>query len=604
MHTVASPDTRDTLQQLLADAQASLPADLAQAESLAQQAQQLAIQLTDSPSHAQALFLLGAVDYYRAEYGQALEHVEDALHLTNPLPESLIKIRLRNLKAIIYRQLGDFCTAAKLYEESLAMAKAIDDTVSTVNTLNGLASLQSNLGYYQSALDYLAQAMQIAESTGNAYQQAMLNGNMCHEYTHLGQHEEALRHGNLCVQMLETLNKSHEGLFAMISIAEAYEALGQYEKAKTCLEKIIRIARDQQQLQNASSALEKLGRLMLTHYQDPAAAIAYAQQSLESLTTENRMSAYVAYELLGKAYAQQGQWQLAYEAMVTYAAYHKRLFTQENAKTLKKMEIRYKTEQALQRAELHELRAKELERQRAQDRDYFEQIAAIKDDFIRSASHDLKNPLSRISLNTDLLRRSGIVRDPVGERYLRSIEQAGETILALVIDLLELLRVEGRRTLTLGTYQVCEMLTDIQEIFSEQARARNITITADCVENVQATYDDFLMRRALDNLVSNAIKYNRVGGHITLKATRGENNALILTVSDTGEGILPQDLPHVFDRFYRSKQHHESAIEGSGVGLAIVKSIIESHHGHITVESQVGQGTRFEIIIPPLALLG
>jgi signal transduction histidine kinase len=116
-------------------------------------------------------------------------------------------------------------------------------------------------------------------------------------------------------------------------------------------------------------------------------------------------------------------------------------------------------------------------------------------------------------------------------------------------------------------------------------------------DNVIVHIDENYMARVIDNLVSNALKYTPSGGRVKVRATSDDNNATI-EVSDTGLGIPEQDLPHIFDAFYRVRQGEYESIEGSGLGLSIVKTIVEQHGGKVKVESKPGQGSTFWVILP------
>jgi signal transduction histidine kinase len=109
--------------------------------------------------------------------------------------------------------------------------------------------------------------------------------------------------------------------------------------------------------------------------------------------------------------------------------------------------------------------------------------------------------------------------------------------------------------------------------------------------------DSARLRQVLGNLVGNALRYTPPGGEIALAASRHDERARIV-VSDTGPGIAPQDLPHVFDRFYRSDAARARASGGSGLGLAIAQALVRAHNGTLSVESELGQGARFTIDLP------
>jgi two-component system, OmpR family, phosphate regulon sensor histidine kinase PhoR len=142
----------------------------------------------------------------------------------------------------------------------------------------------------------------------------------------------------------------------------------------------------------------------------------------------------------------------------------------------------------------------------------------------------------------------------------------------------------------------------IDQVFSglqAQANQKNITLTKDIPETgiLDMDADSALLQQAVYNLVDNALKYTPVGGKVNIRLEQREGN-VIFEVSDTGIGVAPLDLPRVFEKFYRSGRREAYNQRGSGLGLAIVKSIVERHGGKVWVESQLGKGSRFFILIP------
>jgi signal transduction histidine kinase len=149
---------------------------------------------------------------------------------------------------------------------------------------------------------------------------------------------------------------------------------------------------------------------------------------------------------------------------------------------------------------------------------------------------------------------------------------------------------------------VFALLNSVVEEFRPQAEAKGHTLTVrreGMGSALEATADDSRLRQVARNLIGNAIKYTPPGGQVAVTA-EARGNTVQVTVQDTGIGIPPADLPHIFDRFYRVQTDATRDIEGNGLGLAIVKAIVEQHAGQIAVESTVGQGSRFSFSLPLL----
>ncbi len=223
-------------------------------------------------------------------------------------------------------------------------------------------------------------------------------------------------------------------------------------------------------------------------------------------------------------------------------------------------------------------------------------------DLIAAVSHDLRTPLASLRALAEALN-DGVVDDPEGiKRYLRLITGETERLNMLIDDLFELARLES------GALQLDRMPSPVQDLISEtlermtaQAGRKGLQLEGEIVgDPPPVLIDGQQMTRVLLNLVQNAIRHTPADGSVTLRAlvsnVAGEEGVLV-EVRDTGEGIAPDDLPRVFDRFYRGDPARTREA-GAGLGLAIARGIVEAHGGRIWVESEPGRGTRFAFTLP------
>jgi len=228
---------------------------------------------------------------------------------------------------------------------------------------------------------------------------------------------------------------------------------------------------------------------------------------------------------------------------------------------------------------------------------HFKELDRAKDDFISTASHDLKTPISVIRGYMELLPQVGPLNKQQIE-YIECIHAATETMNELACNILELAKMATGMELQLEQLDACELLERITNEFQPQARTKKQSLVFEKRGNPPRVEADHVqLGRVLRNLVGNAIKYTPVNGSIKTSIEIKENN-LSISVADNGYGISLDDLPFIFDRFYRA--HHEVSgdDESNGLGLAIVKSIVEQHKGTISVESEPREGSCFTITLP------
>lgn len=227
----------------------------------------------------------------------------------------------------------------------------------------------------------------------------------------------------------------------------------------------------------------------------------------------------------------------------------------------------------------------------------FKDLDQVKNEFIATASHDLKNPLTSIGGYTTLLEQAGSL-NPNQKEFVKHIQQATKTMSELVQNMMSLVQLDLEATQTYEPVDMKELLAEMATEFDLQAKEKLQTLDADYPsEPVYVRGDAFQLRQVFRNLISNAIKYTPQGGNIQLKAMQN-NGQITIHVKDNGYGIPAADLPFIFNRFYRVRSGKASEIEGNGLGLAIVKAIVAEHNGAVNVESEMGKGTCFSVLLP------
>lgn len=216
--------------------------------------------------------------------------------------------------------------------------------------------------------------------------------------------------------------------------------------------------------------------------------------------------------------------------------------------------------------------------------------------FISDASHELRTPVTVLLTQT----QSALRRDRPPEEYRQSLEacqRAAQRMRQLIESLLALARLDaGEHPMKSQRFDLANAATEQMELLSALAAVRGITLNGSLTPLVVTGDPDFLTL-ILTNLITNAIHYNKDGGTVDLTLQK-ENGFAILKVSDTGQGLEPADMDRIFERFYRADQSRSLPAGRTGLGLSITKTIIEKHHGTITVESTPGLGSCFTVRLP------
>ncbi|HUS35715.1 MAG TPA: ATP-binding protein [Verrucomicrobiae bacterium] len=215
--------------------------------------------------------------------------------------------------------------------------------------------------------------------------------------------------------------------------------------------------------------------------------------------------------------------------------------------------------------------------------------------FTADAAHELRTPLAVIISET----QTALNRPRTAEEYRETVEACLETaqrMRALTSSLLELARFDaGQEKIRKEPFDLAETTRRCIAEAEKIAAAKNIQIESN-LQPAPTTGDSERIAQVITNLLTNAVHYSKENGKIEIQ-TRAENNRAVLTIKDTGVGISPEALPHVFERFYRADASRTGGSGHSGLGLAISKAIIDAHHGTISVESSLGEGTTFRVIV-------
>lgn len=222
----------------------------------------------------------------------------------------------------------------------------------------------------------------------------------------------------------------------------------------------------------------------------------------------------------------------------------------------------------------------------------------LKSEFIANASHELRTPVASLKVLVESLL-DGAAEDPeLRASFLGDTYQELERLHALVNDLLDLAALEGKSELKLTDVDACRVIQEAIATVHPQAAQRDIALRLSMPEGgLPVRADRGRLRQILVNLLANAVKFTPNGGTVTLEAAETPEGALF-QISDTGIGIPSDDLPHIFDRFFRVTRGRSRLQGGSGLGLTIVKQAVDAHQGAISVESVEGSGTTFAFTLP------
>ena len=230
-----------------------------------------------------------------------------------------------------------------------------------------------------------------------------------------------------------------------------------------------------------------------------------------------------------------------------------------------------------------------------------DRLERIRKDFVANVSHELRTPLAAIRGYAETLLDGAL--DDAGHRrkFVEVILANSIRLNNIASDLLALSELEaGKQVAAPNRVSVQSALQSALMAVESEAKLRGVNVIADGADDAEVLGYKIRLEQALLNLLSNAVKFNRPNGEVRVEVRRQDDGKARIVISDTGLGIPSEDLPRIFERFYRVDKARSREVGGTGLGLSIVKHAVEQMNGTVTVESQLGKGSRFTVVLPAI----
>jgi len=230
-----------------------------------------------------------------------------------------------------------------------------------------------------------------------------------------------------------------------------------------------------------------------------------------------------------------------------------------------------------------------------------ERLEQVRKDFVANVSHELRTPLAGIIGYADTLLDGALEDQKHNRHFVEIIRGNAVRLNSIAADLLILSELESDTDpADPDLISVRAVLDAALATVAGEARSRDVNLIRESIDNLYVSGQRLRLEQALLNLMANAIKFNRPGGQVHVRAAQDAHGRIAISISDTGVGIPSQDLPRIFERFYRVDRARSRQVGGTGLGLSIVKHVVERMNGMVTVESQLGRGSTFTLLLPPV----
>ncbi len=227
-----------------------------------------------------------------------------------------------------------------------------------------------------------------------------------------------------------------------------------------------------------------------------------------------------------------------------------------------------------------------------------ERLEQVRKDFVANVSHELRTPLAGVIGYAETLLDGALDDQANNRKFVEIIRSNAVRLNSIAADLLVLSDLESGTDPEPEVIAVQGVLEAALITVQAEARARSVLLVSEAIENVSVRGSRLRLEQAILNLLANAIKFNKSGGEVRVSATVNGDHQVAIVIADTGVGIPSQDLPRIFERFYRIDKARSRQVGGTGLGLSIVKHVVERMNGAIEVESQLGRGSVFTLRLP------
>ncbi len=227
------------------------------------------------------------------------------------------------------------------------------------------------------------------------------------------------------------------------------------------------------------------------------------------------------------------------------------------------------------------------------------ELERVRQDFVANVSHELRTPLTTIKGYTETLL-DGAMREDVAPQFLQVIQKHADRLTKIVEDLLMLSKIESKEFyLKQEHLRLSNLIDDVSDFVKGAAEKKEISISRSITPpSLEVTGDRSYLEQVFINLLDNAIKYTPEGGRVTISAVEKDQREIQFSIEDNGIGIPREDIPRIFERFYRVDKGRSQELGGTGLGLSIVKHLVQAHGGRVWVESQLGKGSTFYFTVP------
>lgn len=511
-------------------------------------------------------------------YKQALSGFTEALQFFKDLNDRENVLACLSEISGIYCKLGDIASALNYLLDSLKINSDSGDDNGIAASFNEIGKLHVYLSEYDEAIDHFKKALKIFETIKNKKEMVNSYFLIGNAYNWKNDHDKALYYLLRAVNSLEQLQDTESKAKTLGSLAILYTKLSEFDKALAHFKQALTIAENGARPVVIAQLLKSMGNLYieLTQYDKAIEVLHRALKIAENSPLEAQL--VKIHEFLSTAYEKLGDTKSALEHYKLYIEQEKQITSEEVSLKTKALHIRYDLEELKKQKEIAELSDK------------------LKEQFLANVSHEIRTPMNGVLGMTHLLRKTNPTQEQL--EYIDAIKLSANNLMMIINDILDFSKINaGKIEFSETEFNLRELVKGLLQIFRVKAEEKRIQLGCTVDYHIQDNLmgDALRLNQILTNLIGNAVKFTEKGKvnlDIKLLEINDQQCRLRLKISDTGCGIPEHKLNSVFDSF-EQVENNKRRFEGTGLGLTIVKQLVELQGGTIHVNSRLNEGSDF-----------
>lgn len=559
----------------------------------------------NSKGESHTLNNIGLVYYRKGDYSNALKHHLISLAIKQQLNDksgeatSLIQI------GDVYHRIGDHANALENLLKAMMIKRETFDRYGEGSALNSIGNVYCDLEDYEKSLEYYKKAYVLFKELKDRSGEALTLGNLANIYLYTNKFKNALKYYQDSEKILRELDDKENIATTYVNIGNTFIRMGKFKDAIDSFNKGLSLSKTIGIKRGQALSLLGLGQVY-TVLHDSENAETYLNEALKiTNATGSKELTFKILKELSSAHEKNGDYKKALEYIKEHHVKQKEIFNEESDKKVKNLQVVHQVENAKIEAEIYKLKniqlAKALNDVETLNQD-LKKLNDEKNDLLGIVAHDLRNPISSLIMLGDAIKDTltaeEIERDEIME-YAHDIEITSRRTLDILTNLLDVNLFEsGKFKFNIRKLSINKMINKVLEAQNDYAESKQISI----ISKIKSTEffihaDESAAEQVITNIVNNAIKYSPQDKKIVVSLKKDKEN-ILFSVKDNGPGISKADKEKLFTKFAKLNNKPTGGEVSTGLGLYIVKKLMEKMKGEVTYKTKPGSGSEFTLCFP------